>query len=48
MRPETTNVRLREEDWVLIDALRAKTGAGNVSEVIRQALRALATKEGVK
>jgi hypothetical protein len=40
-------IRLTAEDRKLIAALRKKTGTQALSEIMRQGLRALATKEGV-
>jgi Arc/MetJ-type ribon-helix-helix transcriptional regulator len=42
-----TSVRFGEEDRKVIKALRKKLGIKNVSDLLRQALRALAAKEGV-
>lgn len=43
-----TTIRLRAEDEARVAKLLEATGASNVSELVRLALRALAKKEGVK
>jgi hypothetical protein len=40
-------VRFSPEDRKILVALRKKLGVQSVSEILRMALRALATKEGV-
>jgi hypothetical protein len=45
--PATAGVRFTVEDRKLIAAIRKNTGTQALSEIIRQGLRALATKEGV-
>jgi len=46
--PAVTSIRLRPEDHALIRRLQKKLGVGNVTDLLRQALRALASKEGLK
>jgi hypothetical protein len=46
LRP--TSIKFRPEDRKIITALQQKLGVADVSNIIRQALRALAAKEGVK
>lgn len=48
LRPATSSLRFRAEDWTLIETLQKKTGVGSVTDLVRMALRALAAKEGVK
>jgi hypothetical protein len=43
----TVGVRFSTEDYRLAAALQKKLGVKALSEVVRMALRALATKEGV-
>jgi len=45
LRP--TSVKFRPEDKKIIAALQKKMGVADVSNIVRQALRALAAKEGV-
>jgi Ribbon-helix-helix protein, copG family len=45
--PGILGVRLDKADRDLIRALKLKLGVKSVSDLVRQALRALATKEGV-
>lgn len=40
-------IRLTSEDLALVEALMAKTGIGNRTDVIRLAIRRLAEVEGV-
>lgn len=47
-RPATSSIRFRPEDWTLIETLQEKTGVSSVTDLIRMALRSLATKEGVR
>jgi hypothetical protein len=42
-----TSIKFRPEDEKIIVALQKKLGVADVSNVVRQALRALAAKEGV-
>jgi len=46
--PETTSIRWQPDDLVLLRRLRESTGMHNVSELVRQGLRALAKKEGLR
>jgi hypothetical protein len=46
VNPQTT-IRWSTEDRKLITALQKKLGVQAISDLIRQSLRALATKEGV-
>jgi hypothetical protein len=43
----STSIKFRPEDWKLIVALQKKMGVAGLSDLVRQALRALAAKEGV-
>ena len=43
----STSIKFRPEDMKLIVALQKKLGVAGVSDLLRQALRALAAKEGV-
>jgi hypothetical protein len=45
--PEVVGVRLTDEDRKLVALIRKKTGTQAFTEIVRNALRALATKEGV-
>lgn len=45
--PQTLGFRYTPEDLSLIHALKHKMGVQSVSDLIRQGLRLLATKEGV-
>jgi hypothetical protein len=49
MKNETrpTSIKFRPEDKKIITALQKKLGVVDVSNIVRQALRALAAKEGV-
>lgn len=47
-RPAITSIRLREEDWALLEKLQKQTGIDSVTDLARMGLRALAAKEGVK
>jgi hypothetical protein len=40
-------IRFTDQDRKVVTALRDKLGVKNISDLIRMALRALATKEGV-
>lgn len=44
-RKETSTVRWRPEDWELIERLKKKTGIGNMTDLLRKALRDSAEKE---
>lgn len=46
-KPEIANVRLTPDDQKIIGLLMKKLGITTVSQVVRQALRAFATKEGI-
>lgn len=48
VRPATSSLRFRPEDWRLVESLQEKTGVSSVTDLVRMALRALAAKEGVK
>jgi hypothetical protein len=43
----TVGIRLTAEDRKLVKRIREKTGVVAFSEIVRQALRALAAKEGL-
>lgn len=45
--PETIGFRFTAEDRALLAALKAHLGVVSLSDVVRQGIRALATKEGV-
>ncbi len=45
--PDTVGFRFTLEDRKLLEALRSHLGIQSASDVMRQGLRALATKEGV-
>lgn len=46
-KPTVANVRLTSEDQKIADALMKKLGMTTVSQLVRQAFRALAVKEGI-
>lgn len=46
--PEVLSIRTTDADRDLLSRLLAKTGLSTVTEVVRQALRALALKEKVR
>jgi hypothetical protein len=46
-QPATVGVRFDKADHDLIQALKLKLGVKSLSDLLRQALRALAAKEGV-
>jgi hypothetical protein len=45
--PETIGFRFTPEDRLLLAALKQHLGVQSMSDIVRQGLRALATKEGV-
>ncbi len=45
LRPATSSIRWREEDWELIEKLQKKIGVSSVTDLSRMGLRALAEKE---
>jgi hypothetical protein len=46
-KPAVTSIRMRPEDHELIARLQKELGIASVTDLLRQALRALARKEGV-